>query len=169
MRRQGSAATAPGTAPADENANREADRRVQQALRRALGELMQQFGDLTGEVPPSLSDADQAMRDAAKQLGEGNDQGAGASEQKAIEALQKGGREMGQAMARQFGRQQGQEGSDRRARCRRADGHEHAGRAERQPGDAAGVRGRPIARSRAAIRSAGAMVRAVPAPTRAPM
>jgi uncharacterized protein (TIGR02302 family) len=102
----------PSTAPADENANREADRRVQQALRRALGELMQQFGDLTGEVPPSMSEADQAMRDAAKQLGEGNDQGAGASEQKAVEALQKGGREMGQAMARQFGPQQGQEGSD---------------------------------------------------------
>jgi uncharacterized protein (TIGR02302 family) len=102
----------PGTAPADENADREADRRVQQALRRALGELMQQFGDLTGEVPPSLSEADTAMRDATKQLGEGNDQGAGASEQKAVEALQKGGREMGQAMARQFGPQPGQDGSE---------------------------------------------------------
>jgi uncharacterized protein (TIGR02302 family) len=102
----------PATTPADENADRDADRRVQQALRRALGELMQQFGDLTGEVPPSLSEADTAMRDAAKQLGEGNDPGAGASEQKAIEALQKGGREMGQAMARQFGPNQGQDGSD---------------------------------------------------------
>jgi uncharacterized protein (TIGR02302 family) len=102
----------PATAPADENAEREADRRVQQALRRALGELMQQFGDLTGEVPPSLSEADTAMRDAGRQLGEGNDPAAGASEQKAIEALQKGGREMGQAMARQFGPAQGQDGSE---------------------------------------------------------
>jgi hypothetical protein len=75
---------------------------------------MQQFGDLTGEVPPSLSEADTAMRDATKQLGEGNDQGAGASEQKAIEALQKGGREMGQAKAKQFGPQQ-----DRRAASRK--------------------------------------------------
>jgi uncharacterized protein (TIGR02302 family) len=98
------------TAPADENAARDADRRVQQALRRALGELMQQFGDLTGTVPPSLSEADTAMRDAARQLGEGNDPAAGASEQKAIEALQKGGREMGQAMAKQFGPNQGQDG-----------------------------------------------------------
>ena len=105
-------ANRPSPAPTDENADREADRRVQQALRRALGELMQQFGDLTGEVPPSLSEADQAMRDAQKQLGEGNDKGAGASEQKAVEALQKGGREMGQAMARQFGPQQGQDGSE---------------------------------------------------------
>jgi hypothetical protein len=102
----------PATAPADENAEREADRRVQHALRRALGELMQQFGDLTGEVPPSLSEADTAMRDAGRQLGEGNDPAAGASEQKAIEALQKGGREMGQAMARQFGPAQGQDGSE---------------------------------------------------------
>jgi uncharacterized protein (TIGR02302 family) len=102
----------PATAPTDENAERDADRRVQQALRRALGELMQQFGDLTGEVPPSLSEADTAMRDATRQLGEGNDPSAGASEQKAIEALQKGGREMGQAMARQFGQQPGQEGSE---------------------------------------------------------
>jgi uncharacterized protein (TIGR02302 family) len=102
----------PSTTPTGENSERDADRRVQQALRRALGELMQQFGDLTGEVPRSLSEADTAMRDATRQLGEGNDQGAGASEQKAIEALQKGGREMGQAMAKQFGPQQGQEGSE---------------------------------------------------------
>ncbi|MEJ0019303.1 MAG: DUF4175 family protein [Acetobacteraceae bacterium] len=100
------------TQPADAAQQREADRRVQQALRRALGELMQQFSDLTGQVPPSLGDADKAMRDAMRQLGEGNDAGAGESEQKAIEALQKGGREMGQAMAKQFGPQGGQDGSE---------------------------------------------------------
>jgi hypothetical protein len=82
---------------------READRRVQQALRRALGELMQQFGDLTGQVPPSLGEADQAMQDAGQALGQGQDDAAGQSEQRAIEALQKGGREMGQQMAKQFG------------------------------------------------------------------
>jgi uncharacterized protein (TIGR02302 family) len=100
------------TQPQDEAAQRDADRRVQQALRRALGELMQQFGDLTGQVPPSLGEADQAMRDAGRQLGEGNDAQAGESEQRAIEALQKGGREMGQAMAKQFGSQNGQEGAE---------------------------------------------------------
>ena len=70
------------------------------------------FGDLTGQVPPSLGEADTAMREAGRQLGQGDDQGAGTSEQKAIEALQKGGREMGQAMARQFGQQPGQDGSE---------------------------------------------------------
>ena len=105
--------TPPGTQPSDENAAREADRKVQQALRRALGELMQQFGDLTGEVPPSLSEAYTAMREAGSQLGAGNDKTAGAAEQRAIEALQKGGREMGQAMAQRFGSQgDGQDGAD---------------------------------------------------------
>ena len=97
----------PPAAAADGNAQREADRRVQQALRRALGELMQQFGDLTGEVPPSLTEADQAMRESASQLGQGQDRVAGEAQQRAIEALQKGAREMGQAMARQFGPGQG--------------------------------------------------------------
>jgi uncharacterized protein (TIGR02302 family) len=102
----------PPTQPADDAAQREADRQVQRALRRALGELMQQFGDLTGQVPPSLGEADTAMREAGRQLGEGNDADAGGSEQKAIEALQKGGREMGQAMAKQFGPQGGQDGNE---------------------------------------------------------
>jgi len=98
------------TQPQDDAAQREADRRVQQALRRALGELMQQFTDLTGQMPPSLGEADTAMREATRQLGQGDDAGAGASEQKAIEALQKGGREMGQAMAKQFGPPGGMQG-----------------------------------------------------------
>ena len=89
--------------PADPNAEREADRRVQQALRRALGELMQQFTDLTGELPLSLGQADMAMREAGRELATGDDKGAGTQEQLAIEALQKGGQQMGQAMARQFG------------------------------------------------------------------
>src|SRR5882757_6048758 len=40
----------PPDATGDPAADRPQDQRVQQALRRALGEMMQQFGDLTGEV-----------------------------------------------------------------------------------------------------------------------
>lgn len=100
------------TAPADAMAQQEADRRVQQALRRALGELMQQFGDLTGEIPPALTEADQAMRDAGSNLAQGRDEAARGAQQRAIEALQKGANQMGQAMARQFGPggQQGEPG-----------------------------------------------------------
>jgi uncharacterized protein (TIGR02302 family) len=110
---------APGSPPqndqAPSQAQRNRDQRVQQAMRRALGELMQRFGDLTGQVPAPLSDADTAMRDADQAIAEGHDDAAGAAQQKAIEALQKGGQSMGQQLSRQFGRgeQQGEgEGED---------------------------------------------------------
>ena len=104
LRRHGSVVLEPGDAPpVPAPAQRDADGRQQRALRRALGELMQRFGDLTGQVPPSLGEADTAMRDAAQALQDGRDDFAGAAQQRAIEALQKGGREMGQTMARQFG------------------------------------------------------------------
>ena len=93
----------PPPTAADPTAAREADRRVQQALRRSLGELMQQFGDLAGEIPPSLGEADQAMRDAGTALGLGRDKAAGESVQQAIEALQKGAQDMAQAMMKKFG------------------------------------------------------------------
>jgi len=88
---------------AQDRAHRDADARTQRALRRALGELMQQFGDLTGKIPQSLGQADQAMHESAQSLQRGNDSGAAAAEQRAIEALQKGGHEMAQQMAQQFG------------------------------------------------------------------
>jgi len=98
--------------PEDPSQAREADRRVQQALRRALGELMQQFSDLTGKLPQNLGQADTDMRSAGEQLAKGNDRGASESEQRAIEDLQKGGRQMGQEMARQFGPGQNGEGDE---------------------------------------------------------
>ena len=88
---------------------RQADARTQQALRRVLGVLMQQYGELTGKVPDSLNDADIAMREGLLALAAGNDAAAVASIQKAIEALQKGGRSMSQQLAQQFGHQQGQD------------------------------------------------------------
>ncbi len=95
----------PEAQPTDPGQSREADQRIQQALRRALGELMQQFGDLAGKVPPALGDADQAMQQSANALGKGEDKTAGDSQLKAIEALQKGGQQMAQAMARKLGQQ----------------------------------------------------------------
>jgi len=80
------------------------DRRVQQALRLALGELMQQFGDLTGKVPPNLGNADIAMHQAIGALTQGQDAAAATAAQQAIAALQQGGKGMSQTLARQFGR-----------------------------------------------------------------
>jgi uncharacterized protein (TIGR02302 family) len=140
----------PGQGQSDPAQQRDADRRVQQALRRALGELMQQFGDLTGEIPGSLGDADRAMRDAGQALGGGQDAEAGAAEQRAIEALQKGGREMSQAMARQFGPgQMGEQGQDAGDEAADADGQDNGmlrdGRGNPRgttPGNADAQRGR---------------------------
>ncbi len=84
-------------------AQRTPDAAQQRAMRRALGEMMQQFGDLTGKVPEELSNADLAMRDAAGALADGKDADAGAAEQRAIDALQKGEQQMSQQMASQLG------------------------------------------------------------------
>ena len=75
---------------------------------------MQQYGDLTGQIPPNLGDADAAMQQSAEALASGQDSNAADAQQRAIEALQKGGREMSQQMARQFGRgqQPGSEGEE---------------------------------------------------------
>lgn len=108
----------PGQRGADPNADPQAreqsaqDGRRQRALRRALGELMQQFGDLTGEVPEALGRADQAMREAQEALTEGGD--AREAQARAMRALQEGGRQMAQSMQRQFGAapQDGQDGGD---------------------------------------------------------
>jgi len=96
----------PSATPPEASGDPAQDGRRQRALRRALGELMQQFGDLTGEVPEALGRADQAMRDAQEALGEGRD--ARGAQQRAMRALQEGGRQMAQSMQRQLG--QGPEG-----------------------------------------------------------
>ena len=92
------------------NQQSQQDARVQRAMRRALGELMQQFGDLTGDVPPQLGEADRAMRDSAEALREGRD--SRDAQQRAIRALTEGGRQMAQQMQRQFGQGQAGEGEE---------------------------------------------------------
>ena len=84
----------------------QAEARRQRALRRALGELMQQQGDLTGEIPEALGQADQAMREAMEALQQGRD--ARPAQQEAMRRLQEGGRQMAQQMQRQFGQGQGE-------------------------------------------------------------
>ena len=95
----------------DDQAQRADDQARQQALRRVIGEIMQQYGDLTGDVPANLGEADLAMRDTAQALASAQDRPAAATAQSAIEALQKGAQQMRQQIARQFG-QSGQDGED---------------------------------------------------------
>lgn len=83
---------------------RAGDAKTQKALRRALGELMQQYSDLTGKLPDGMGDADLAMRDAQHALDQGMDGIAGMAQQRAVEALQKGGKDMNRQLAQQLGK-----------------------------------------------------------------
>ena len=107
--------TPPGREPPPDaaDADRHHDARTQSAMRRALGELMQRYADLTGNIPQPLGEADNAMREADEALADGKDSASAAAEQRAIEALQKGGRSMSSQLSRQFGRgQQPGEGNE---------------------------------------------------------
>ena len=88
---------------ADDKAGRKTDDKQQKALRRALGQMMQNFGDLTGKVPDALSQADIAMDQASQALAQSKDKEAGAAQQRAIDALQKGEQQMSQQMAQSLG------------------------------------------------------------------
>ena len=102
--------TGPASGPEQQAKERSGDLRLQQALRRALGELMQQHGDLTGKVPENLGEADRAMREAGQALTQGYDGAAGEAEQRAIAALQKGGKAMAAQTQKMFG--SGEDGDD---------------------------------------------------------
>jgi uncharacterized protein (TIGR02302 family) len=95
---------------AADRAEAERDAARQRALRRALGEVMQQFGDLTGEIPEPLGRADQAMRDSQEALGQGRD--AREAQARAIRELTEGSRQMAQAMRRQMGDPSGEAGEE---------------------------------------------------------
>ena len=113
-------------------AQRQGEARQQRALRRALGELMQQHGDLTGEVPEGLGQADQAMREAQEALTQGRD--ARPAQQEAMRRLQEAGRQMAQNMQRQMGRGQQGEGEPSEDMAGEPEGGEEPGE-EQQLGE----------------------------------
>jgi len=118
------------------------DARQQQALRRALGELMQQFGDFSGEIPEPLGRADMAMREAIEALRQGNEPGAQAAQQRAIEALQQGGQEMQNQMAGRMGLMEGGDGEGEPGGENSEQGGEQSGEG-RQLGEGRDPLGRP--------------------------
>ena len=94
---------AEGRQTAEDQPGRETDGKQQKALRRALGQMMQNFADLTGKIPDALGQADIAMDQAGQALASHDDKGAGAAQQRAIDALQKGEQQMSQQMAQALG------------------------------------------------------------------
>ena len=75
----------------------------QQALRSDLGELMLRMNEFLGSIPGQLGEADQAMRDAVEQLGQGRLGEAVPSQTRAVEALDRALDAAGQEMAQKLG------------------------------------------------------------------
>ena len=128
---------------------------TQEALRRALADVMRRLGE-NGEIPQSLGDADQAMRDAGQALGNGRADQATDPQGRALEGLRDGAQEAldqlgGQAQALNQGDRRGQgqvnrpEGEDPFGR-RYGDGRAQSDEQTGIPGEAAVKRAREILR-----------------------
>ncbi|BBK40205.1 TIGR02302 family protein [Allostella vacuolata] len=94
----------------------------QEQLRRMLGEFMRRMGEGGGEIPGGLGRAERAMRDAARQLGQGDPGGAVGPQGEALDQLQQAMQGMAEQMmgGDQFGEgdpqgvpNQGQRNADR--------------------------------------------------------
>jgi hypothetical protein len=88
--------------PAADDA-RQADAHTQKSLSRALDALKGAFGASGGEVPKNFDEAGQAMGQAQQSFADDNDQAARSAAGRAVEALQKGGRDMARQMSPQAG------------------------------------------------------------------
>jgi uncharacterized protein (TIGR02302 family) len=91
--------------PAADDA-RQADAHTQKSLSRALDALKGAFGASGGEVPKNFDEAGQAMGQAQQSFADDNDQAARSAAGRAVEALQKGGRDMARQMSPQAGQMQ---------------------------------------------------------------
>jgi len=75
----------------------------QDQIRRDLNELMRQLGEMTGQVPDNLADAEKAMRESAQALAQGQPGSALDPQGRALQALQQGAGQMSQMMAQALG------------------------------------------------------------------
>lgn len=97
----------------------------QEGLRQRLGKMMEALGEGTGDVPAPLGHAERAMKDAHKDLRNGDQMGAIQNQKEALDALRDGAQSIAKAM----------DDANRQARA----GSGRAGRASTDPF------GRPVA------------------------
>jgi uncharacterized protein (TIGR02302 family) len=109
--RQQMGETGDGEGRENGRASNAGDAEAQEALRRALGELMRQMGDMTGEIPQPLGQAEQSMRAARDALQNGAPGQAMGPQADAVDQLQQGLETMLEQMAQQLGGGEGQEGT----------------------------------------------------------
>ena len=75
----------------------------QEAIRHRLGDAMQSLGDMGADIPDALGEAEQAMRDASKALGQGDLDGAVPAQTRALDKLRQGSQAANKAMAQKLG------------------------------------------------------------------
>jgi len=76
----------------------------QQAIRRELGKMMRKFGEQAGQIPKGLGDAERAMRQSERALGQGRPGDSIDPQNQALDALRRGAQNSAQALARRLGR-----------------------------------------------------------------
>jgi hypothetical protein len=81
---------------------------AQDALRRQLGDIMQRFAEMTGDVPAPMGRAEQSMRKSSKNLRIGSAKGAVPPQTRALDQLQQAMRSAQQQLQQHFGRKPGQ-------------------------------------------------------------
>ncbi len=81
---------------------------AQDALRRQLGDIMQRFAEMTGDVPAPMGRAEQSMRKSSKKLRKGSAKGAVPPQTRALDQLQQAMRSAQQQLQQRFGQQPGQ-------------------------------------------------------------
>ena len=81
---------------------------AQDALRRQLGDIMQRFAEMTGNIPAPMGRSEQSMRKSSKFLREGSAKIAVPPQTRALDHLQQAMRSVQQQLQQRFGQQPGQ-------------------------------------------------------------
>lgn len=100
----------------------------QESLRQSLGDIMRQFGELTGDIPQQLGNAERAMNDAVGALEQDQPGPAAEAQARALDELMQGAEAMTRMLAQRFGGRPGRGGADQLL------GQNPDGAAETQPG-----------------------------------
>ena len=108
-----SSSPSPGQSPPNHQDDVRQDAERQENLRRQLGELMLDFDDRMGTIPPDLGKAERAMRDAAKalqrQFSTGSPNDALQPQTRALQALREAEQSIANAMTQNSGMSQGRQ------------------------------------------------------------
>jgi uncharacterized protein (TIGR02302 family) len=116
-----------GSGGAGPNGNYGGQSAAQDALRQQLGKLMQDFSNMTGQLPQGIGRAEQSMRGAVDALGNQNLDSAAQSQNEALENMQRGMQEMGQIMRQQMSGSRGPGQRDQMDPFGRTSGPEDGG------------------------------------------